>query len=190
MSESKYGELLADGTLLFVRVLPGPIERVWSYLTDPEKRATWLAGGETGRRAGDKIEFYFNNNRLTTHEEVVPDKYADQDEVSFNGEIIACDPPHRLHFYWPERDGGVTEVEIRLSRHGDEARLELRHKGIRRPDDLIGASGGWHVHLDILHARLGGTEPEPFWSRHSRLEVDYGDRLRDKLDAIGSNAAG
>jgi len=25
--------------------LPGPIERVWEYLTDPDKRARWFAGG-------------------------------------------------------------------------------------------------------------------------------------------------
>ena len=34
-----YGELLDENTVRFERLLPGPIERVWSYLTEGEKRA-------------------------------------------------------------------------------------------------------------------------------------------------------
>ena len=39
----------ADATTLTVeRTLPGPIERVWAYLTEPDKRARWLGGGVLG----------------------------------------------------------------------------------------------------------------------------------------------
>jgi len=38
-SESLMGELREDGTFVFERLLPGPIERVWAYLVDGEKRA-------------------------------------------------------------------------------------------------------------------------------------------------------
>jgi uncharacterized protein YndB with AHSA1/START domain len=41
----KYGTIIAPNTIRFERLLPGPIERVWAYLTDPEKRAKWLASG-------------------------------------------------------------------------------------------------------------------------------------------------
>lgn len=34
----------------FERVLPGPIERVWDYLTNPELVETWLDKGVTYRR--------------------------------------------------------------------------------------------------------------------------------------------
>ena len=44
-----YGVLTAPDTLRIERLLPGPIERVWQYLTDSDKRATWLAVGK--RRA-------------------------------------------------------------------------------------------------------------------------------------------
>ena len=37
---SKYGERVDDSTVRFERMLPGPIERVWEYLTDSDKRAT------------------------------------------------------------------------------------------------------------------------------------------------------
>lgn len=36
---SDYGTHSEPNTLRLERVLPGPIERVWEYLTDSEKRA-------------------------------------------------------------------------------------------------------------------------------------------------------
>lgn len=188
MSENEYGQVLEDGTLLFVRMLPGPIERVWAYLTESDKRAKWLAAGETGRQPGDTVEFHFNNEQLTPHDETVPEKYRESGgEVSFTGEVIAVNPPHFLHYSWPERDGGLTEVEFRLSQQGDRVKLELRHKRILHPDDLIGACAGWHVHLDILRDRLSGTTPGPFWSSHTRFETEYGDRLADHVAAMRSS---
>ena len=50
----KYGERIDETTVRFERMLPGPIERVWEYLTDAEKRATWLCGGETESQVGGK----------------------------------------------------------------------------------------------------------------------------------------
>lgn len=41
-----YGRLTAPDTLQIERLLPGPIERVWSYLTESEKRRKWLASGD------------------------------------------------------------------------------------------------------------------------------------------------
>jgi len=38
-----------------VRILPGPIERIWEYLTDPEKRARWFAGGPRDLLMGDEV---------------------------------------------------------------------------------------------------------------------------------------
>lgn len=42
---SDYGVLTEAGTIRFERLLPAPLERVWAYLTDGEKRARWLCGG-------------------------------------------------------------------------------------------------------------------------------------------------
>ena len=38
-----YGVFIEPGTLKIERVLPGPIERVWAYLTDSDLRRQWLA---------------------------------------------------------------------------------------------------------------------------------------------------
>ena len=40
-----YGVLTEPATLKIQRVLPGPIERVWAYLTESELRRQWLAAG-------------------------------------------------------------------------------------------------------------------------------------------------
>ncbi len=49
-----YGELIAPDTVRFKRLLPGTIDRVWSYLVDSEKRGKWLAGGDTEERVGGR----------------------------------------------------------------------------------------------------------------------------------------
>jgi uncharacterized protein YndB with AHSA1/START domain len=37
-----YGKFITPGEVRIVRLLPGPIERIWDYLTVPEKRARWF----------------------------------------------------------------------------------------------------------------------------------------------------
>jgi hypothetical protein len=36
-----YGALTAPATLMIQRLLPGPIERVWAYLTESDLRRQW-----------------------------------------------------------------------------------------------------------------------------------------------------
>src|SRR5262245_18404599 len=40
------------GAISFMRVLPGPIERVWAYLTEPEKRGKWFGYRPNGVPSG------------------------------------------------------------------------------------------------------------------------------------------
>ena len=44
-----YGVLTEPATLTIQRMLPGPIERVWAYLTESDLRRKWLAAGEMER---------------------------------------------------------------------------------------------------------------------------------------------
>ena len=41
-------QFTAPGEIRIMRTLPGPAERIWTYLTDPEKRRRWFAGGTRG----------------------------------------------------------------------------------------------------------------------------------------------
>ena len=47
-----YGAQTAPDTIEIQRLLPGPIERVWAYLTESDLRRRWLAAGEMGLQAG------------------------------------------------------------------------------------------------------------------------------------------
>ncbi|CFN67405.1 Uncharacterised protein [Bordetella pertussis] len=48
-SPDGHGARLDAQSIRFERLLPGPIERVWAWLADADKRARWLAGGERRR---------------------------------------------------------------------------------------------------------------------------------------------
>ena len=52
-----------QGTVRLERLLPGPIERVWAYLTESDKRATWFASGPFELRVGGKADLHFADRR-------------------------------------------------------------------------------------------------------------------------------
>jgi uncharacterized protein YndB with AHSA1/START domain len=171
---SRYGERIDDTTVRFERLLPGPIERVWEYLTDGDKRATWLCGGETELRVGGKVEMHFHNASLSTEPDIDPPaKYSDMPEkVSYTGTVTQCDPPRLLAFNW-DVDDEPSEVRYELEEAGDRVRLVLTHRKLASRDEVISASGGWHTHLDILEDVLSGREPKAFWKTHTPLEAEY-----------------
>jgi len=50
--------LIKPSTIRFERLLPGPVERVWAYLTESKKRATWLAAASrSAHRRQDRTAF-------------------------------------------------------------------------------------------------------------------------------------
>ncbi|MEQ9314992.1 MAG: SRPBCC family protein [Henriciella sp.] len=174
---AEYGVLKSDGLLEFERLLPGPIERVWDYFVKPELRAKWLCGGETGSAPGGLFRMSFDNARLSRSP--APDKYADQEVVSFDGEILVFDPPHHLEFSWPSEQGNPpTQVSVKLSSEGEKVRLVLRHWRLESDEFINGASAGWHAHLDLLEDNLMGRELKDFWPHHMALEAVYAERLK------------
>ena len=56
------GIATAPRTVRIERLLPGPVERVWAYLTDSEKRGKWLAKGPMADHAGGPVELTFRQN--------------------------------------------------------------------------------------------------------------------------------
>ena len=60
-----YGTLIEPTTLKIQRLLPGPIERVWSYLTESELRRQWLASGQMQAGVDTAFELTWRNDELT-----------------------------------------------------------------------------------------------------------------------------
>jgi uncharacterized protein YndB with AHSA1/START domain len=162
-----------DGMRL-VRVLPGPLERVWTYLTDSDKRATWLAPGKFDLRLGGRIELAFDNDQLSPGAPA-PARYKDM-PCNVEGEITRIEPPRVLAFTWIY-GGAQSEVTFDLAPRGSDVELTITHRKIAGRDSRIGIMSGWDTHIGILDARLRGGEPEPFWPTHTRLERDYGERI-------------
>lgn len=166
-----YGVLSEPTTLTIQRHLPGPIERVWAYLTDGELRRQWLAAGTMEMTVGSPFTLTWRNDELTTPPGERPEGFAA--EHSLEGRITACDPPRRLGITWGST-GGVT---FDLAPAGDRVLLTVTHHRVADPALLLKVSAGWHAHLDILVARTKGEEPRPFWDHWLRLTEDYARRM-------------
>jgi uncharacterized protein YndB with AHSA1/START domain len=165
------GVLTDPATLQFRRLLPGPIERVWAYLTEGELRRRWLAAGDMTLEVGAPFEFVWRNDELTDPPGQRP-AGADA-EHRMTSRITALDPPLTLGFSWGEH-GNVT---IALTPRGDEVLLVLTHAGVPDQATLLGVSSGWHSHLDLLDARARGIDPTPFWDSFARLRAEYAQRF-------------
>jgi Activator of Hsp90 ATPase homolog 1-like protein len=82
---SEYGVVTEARTIRMERLLPGPIERVWDYLTDSTKRGKWFATGKMDLRPGGSVEFFFNHADLSA-EKTPPEKHKHKAKgVSVNG---------------------------------------------------------------------------------------------------------
>lgn len=176
-SADPHGQVTGPGEVRFERVLPGPIERLWAYLTESEKRGKWLAPGAMDLRVGGQVELKFRHADLSPQREVVPEKYRKHEQGgAVSGRITACDPPRLLSYTWGEEDGPDTEVTFELTPRGDDVLLVVTHSRLAGPDAMKSVSGGWHTHLGILRDVLEGRTPRPFWTTHARLEAEYGKR--------------
>jgi uncharacterized protein YndB with AHSA1/START domain len=168
---SPYGELIEPATLKIQRVLPGPLERVWDYLTKSDLRRQWLAAGDMEMKAGAPFELVWRNNELTDPPGKCPDGFGDEHRMQST--IIEADPPRKLAFTWQ----GGADVTFTLEPRGDRTLLTIVHRGLTERGTRMKVGPGWHTHLDVLVARMSGTEPDPFWDRWSRLQADYEKRV-------------
>ncbi len=168
------GKFHGPAEVRLVRMLPGPVERVWAYLTDPEKRARWFAGGPMELRPGGKVTFHVQHKNLAP-DEIPPEEQRASHEGnrSISGTVTRCEPPHVLAFTFSHY--GESEATFELTPQGRDVRLVLTHRG--KGGDLsymAGFGSGWHVHLAHLVALLEGAPRPPFWPLHAQLREPYG----------------
>lgn len=175
---NEYGELLDESTVKFERMLPGPIERVWSYLTQSDKRALWLCGGDVETAKDGHVDMHFHNMSLSSDEDIPrPEKYSDRPEkVSFVGKVTHCEPPNVLEHTWEFGDESSL-VRYELTEQGSKVRLVLIHHRLESSDTVLSVSGGWHTHLNVLADVLDGSKPRPFYKMQLQYESEYDQRL-------------
>lgn len=166
-----YGRLIEPTTLRIERLLPGPIDRVWSFLTKSDLRRRWLASGDMTLEVGAPLTLVWQNDTLTDPPGTRPAGFGSTH--SMESRITACEPPHKLGYAW-----GAGEVTFELeSRDSGKVLLTVTHTRIVERSSRVMIGAGWHAHLDVLALRIAGADPAtPFWDTWSALRVDY-DRL-------------
>ena len=148
-------KITGRSTLTFERYLPGPIERVWAYLTDPKLLAKWFSDGVVADRVGGEVRF----------------------EIGATGRVTAYQPPRLLEYTWNEEEassGPIDDALVRweLSEEGERVRLTLTHS--RLPENEVLAHGaGWHAFLERMAARIDGRDPESFEGLFAQLKTTY-----------------
>ena len=166
-----YGELIEPTTLKIQRLLPGPVDRVWAYLTESELRRQWLAAGRMDVKTGAPFTFTWRNDELSDPPGRRPDGFSA--EHGLESRILDLEPGRKLTIAW-----NAGEVSFELEPAGDKVLLTVTHR--RAPDraTLLNVSAGWHTHLDILATKISGKpQTASFWDAWTRLKAEYDKRL-------------
>ena len=166
-----YGVVSEDATLTLERLLPGPIDRIWSYLVDSDLRRQWLAAGAMEQRVGAPVDLVWRNDELTDPPGTRPDGMDEEHRLTC--EVLEIEAPQRLAISWGST-GGVT---FTLQERGADVLLTVTHRRVADPAALLNVSAGWHSHVDVLEAKLRGIAATPHWDNFVRLRGDYTARL-------------
>lgn len=172
-----YGVLTGSDTLQIQRLLPGPIERVWAYLSDSELRKLWLAAGDIEMVEGAPFELVWRNDDLGVRTGERPEDMPEEHRMQ--SRMIMAEEPRKLVIAW-NNTGNVT---FELEPQGEAVLLTLTHAGFQTRSALVGHSAGWHAHLDVLEALAFDREAKSFWPHWKALRSEYEDRLPPEFGA-------
>lgn len=171
-----YAVAIAPGVVRMQRVLPGPIERVWAYLTDSKLRGQWLAAGEMEMRIGGKVTLTFHHSQLSSTPEQAPERFSKAEGYSFTGRVTQLDPPKLLSYTWAE-SYGESEVTFELAPQASDVLLTITHRRLAAREDMVNVAGGWHTHVAILIDRLNERASPGFWGAFEKVELEYARRF-------------
>ncbi|WP_425101242.1 SRPBCC family protein [Tropicibacter sp. S64] len=166
-----YAQLTGPTTLVINRLLPGPRDRVWRYITQSDLRAKWLASGEMPLEPGAEFSLTWNNGEIG-------DPPAPRDTPvaphTMACRMIEADPPTRLHYEWID----VGDVTFELSDHADGVLLTLTHARLTTGANRLNVLAGWHAHFEALEAVCAGRPRADLMTRHAALKQEYDARTR------------
>lgn len=144
---SERGQFSKVDCVTFTRILPGPIERVWSFITEPEHLPAWF-GAESSiePRQGGRVSLMGGHIR---------------------GVVTQWQPPKKLVYTWnvfgPDDAADAVSAypesypTFELETAGSDVTLRFTHFPVLErfvPQNAM----GWHTMLDILSAGLRGEQ--------------------------------
>ena len=176
--DTGHAAMTAPDTLRFERLLSGSRDRIWTWLTDSEKRGQWLASGVMPATAGNAFTLRFDHASLSPNKAPAPERFKPYEGGIDSRHILTLfEPPHRFAMSWGGGEEPESEVSFELVEEGDHVRLILIHSGLQKGEEMLGTAGGWHTHLAILENRLADITPPSFWTLFAGIEADYKWRL-------------
>ena len=170
---SDYASATAN-VLRIERRLPGPIERVWAYLVEPEKRALWWVGGAWDLRPGGVAQADWDHTRLS--HEPTPEAWKAFDGMTTTATITRVEPP-RLLTYRTDMGAGDVDITFELIPQGDDVLFVITQAPVADAQGMASFGSGWHAYLNILEDRVRGTTPRGFWTAFNKLQVEYATRF-------------
>lgn len=141
------------------RPLPQPLERVWEFLTSPERLPLWLAPGQIEPWQGGSARINFKDSGIVI------------DSI-----VTQYNPPHSLHYSWSSPAEPLRPLEWDLARTSDGCTLTLRMT-TPASEDAARAAAGFEAHLDMLAAALEGVPISFPFARFKELRATYAARL-------------
>lgn len=171
----KFGKRLDVHTVRFERLLPGPVDKIWAYLTDGEKRGEWFAAGALPAKVGETFQLRFKHSDLSPNKAPAPEGFKEIDEKGLvtTEQLLALEPMHRLVHTFGYEQPPASAVEFTLKPEGEKVRLTLTHSKIPDRAYAVNISGGWHSHLSILQYKAEGKVPPAFWDVWRQTEHSY-----------------
>ncbi|MGW2156236.1 SRPBCC family protein [Nonomuraea sp. NPDC001699] len=146
------GEATGDRwTLVFVRDLRHPPEKVWRALTEPGQLSAWAP--------------YTAGRDLSGTGGVTLTMIDDENPLDMAAEVVRAEPPTLL-----EHTFGTDLLRWELAATGGGTRLTLRHT-VQDRDMLPKAAAGWHICLDVAEKLLDGRPIPPI---RGAAAVDFG----------------
>jgi uncharacterized protein YndB with AHSA1/START domain len=144
---SDLGETVRVPAARFERLLPGPADRVWAHLTQPDKLKGWFGDdGLIEPREGGAVRLSGGHIR---------------------GVVTQWKPNRRLAYTWNVFSPGDEEspypqsyLTLELEPAGEQVKLTLFHLPVLERFEAQNKMG-WHTFLDILGAALRGEPEQP-----------------------------
>lgn len=142
----------------FIRDLAQPPEKVWQWLTDPERLDRWLPGCRIEAREGGAVHFDFGEEGAAT------------------GEVRRLAAPEggsgHLEHTWAWEGVPISVVTWQLEPLAEGTRLTLLHRElVEEPAGEFAL--GWHMMLDSLQLDLQGRPTGPAWANGDELAGIY-----------------
>jgi uncharacterized protein YndB with AHSA1/START domain len=165
---SNQGTIVNCHTVRYERLLPGPIERVWDYISNSSEVSKWqrcAVDVSIERRIGGQFSQRICPPPMPSGQPGVTLEIPTPKEgfiESPRGLVNDCVPPKVLAYSFIEPSCDLaSHVRFELEERDGQVLLTFTHSHLP-PNMMAQVGAGWHVHLDTLAAILNGEEPPEF----------------------------